>query len=235
MAARMALISSCLLCPVYALLSLSPGGTAPNHTSSFSVSCVLGQNLSESWVNSHPFPSLPFALALHFPPLCDPSLAPLLLLLPQCLAFPKPTCTSYSKALILFICLSNSFYHLFIHPLTLAMLLVPQDLPETLLSLSLGWSIPSCPFISPHYISPIKNTDNPKRKEVSISCPSEHPLLNRKHWPWKKKVLISIRQEFVFVETLWKMVMGRWWFLIATMTMLKKRNWKTHTEWKWRK
>jgi len=52
----------------------------------------------------------------------------------------------------------------------------------------------------------MKNTDNTKRMEVSVSCPriKAHPLLNRNrnYWPWKKKMPVSIRQEFVFVETL---------------------------------
>lgn len=61
---RMALISFCLLCLVYMLLSLLPEDIAPKHVLGFNTSYVSGLNLRGSWVNGHIHPSP----LLHSPP-----------------------------------------------------------------------------------------------------------------------------------------------------------------------
>lgn len=52
---RMALISSCPLCPGDVVLSLWPNGTAPSMCQALAWA-VLSLNLSRSWVNSHNLP-----------------------------------------------------------------------------------------------------------------------------------------------------------------------------------
>lgn len=136
---RTALSSSCPLCLAYMLLSLSPDCTAPKHTSGFSMSCVLSQNLMRAEWRATPICSLLF-LSLHLL-IFLLSLISLLLLLPQYLAFASPTaCTSSSPIAYLqqcswchrtFLRLSPAILSASPYPIVLSPLLITSVLQKT--------------------------------------------------------------------------------------------------------
>lgn len=108
---------------------------------------------------------------------------PVLLVLPQHTAFPKPAHTSYSRLLILFImnlsssCTSSSptlsLWQWCMRPSWD----LPQSASQQLHYLCLSLE-PGKVSITLHHLSPMKNTDNSKRKEVNVSHPRVREFVN---------------------------------------------------------